>query len=138
MTTDEAILVRTEIINIATVFLKSAFNGLRLVKNDKFLLSKLPGVLSQLNRGEPGSYNYTEATEPRPISRTDQINADRLSIGQPKLNLTQRQGHILYLRAHCKLSWSKIADIQDMEWSKVRSEYDDAAIKVYYGLIKNR
>lgn len=130
-------LVRTEIINIATAFLYSAFNGLRVVKNDKKVLAG--GRIKWFDNDDPlSSYGYNTVFLPKLISNHDLANAELLTSAMPNLDLTPRQAKLIYQRAYAKLSWTKLAKLHNMSWDGARAEYDEVAVKVFYALLKDR
>lgn len=130
--------LRTDIINISTAFLRSAFNGLRSVKNDKSILAG-GMVYTAVPHPSPDRVTYSYSEFPsRSISAADIANAELLATGQPRLNFSVREGRVLYLKAYCQLSWKKIGDQYGMSWSAARTEYDEAAIKLFLGLLKDR
>jgi hypothetical protein len=123
---------------VTTKFLRSAFNGIKATKSDKTILSLSPNILGPLSVNGASSYGFNSVELPYQASRADLANAELLTEAQPRLGLSAREAHTLYLRAACHLPWARIAQINRQSWLQARVEYDNAAVKVFYGILAKR
>lgn len=115
---------KKEAVLLAEAFVRSAYLGLRIVKNDKAALGSVRGSLGGLVLSQITS-EFDILEQP---SRQDVQNAVTWTLAQPRLGLTVRQGKLLYLRGYVRLPWKELAVRFSMSWDRVRAEYDETAL----------
>jgi hypothetical protein len=121
------ILTRKDKVLEAETFIFSAYLGLTAVKSDRKRLSTVAGSLSFLTQDlVDGDFDC----RPHP-SRQDFSHAEEWVLAQPRLQLSVREGRLLYLRGYVRMPWKVLAERFSMSWDEARREFDNSAVVVY-------
>lgn len=122
----EKILTRKDCINIAEQWVRGAFKGISV--SSKETLSRI-GVLE---RDEDELPSDQELFMKREATLREMRDGDALTELMYSLKLTQQQAKVLYLKSFHKVSWQNLEDKFDVDWSKLRKEYENVLHDMFY------